>query len=423
MIKYFFTILLILTVSVASYAQINDLYNYNYLHKIEAKKHKIDISSNSYYASNSINNSFFNVLLTNNYIDNDLKASNNIQDINYFGSESFNNISYYFVPDTFICCNDFGFKFDLSNVSRINARFTDDLFNLAFYGNKMFAGETAGFTDSFFQSTTYQKFSIGLFKQTYNEGNNLTYYIGASIINGQENKYLSLYRSNLFTEETGEYIDFDMQMKYYYSNEGKTNFLENNGIGGAVNFAIVYENTDKDYIINLSVEDLGYIKWNKNARQTYVDSVYHFEGVEIENVLDYENYSSSEISKDSLMSNVFANTFTNSYTRLLNERINISVSKNLIKDNLFTTLGLGYLYNSGEPKPVFYTRSNYKYNDKVSNYLQVAYGGFTTFQIGIGASFNIKNFDLTIASNNIAGVVIPDKTYSQSVFVRLGYLF
>ncbi len=259
MIKYFFTILLILTVSVASYAQINDLYNYNYLHKIEAKKHKVDITSNSHYASNSINNSFFDALLTNNYIDNDLKASNNIKALNYFGSESFSNISYYFVPDTFICCNDFGFKFDLSNVSRINARLTDDLFNLTFYGNKMFAGETADFTDSFFQSTTYQKFSVGLFKQTYNEGNNLTYYIGASIINGQENKYLSLYKSNLFTEETGEYIDFNMQMNYYYSNEGKTDFLENNGIGGAISFAVVYEDTEKDYIINLSIEDLGYI--------------------------------------------------------------------------------------------------------------------------------------------------------------------
>ena len=421
--KYIFTLLLILIVSITSFAQINDLYNYNYLHKIEAKEHKIDITSNSYYASSSINNGFFNALLTSNYIDNDLKASNNIDDLNYFGSESFSNISYYFVPDSFICCNDFGFKFDISNVSRINARFTGDLFNLAFYGNKMFTGETADFTNSFFQSLTYQKFSFGLFKQTESKGNKVTYYVGASIINGQENKDISLYKSNLFTEETGEYIDFDMQMRYYYSNEGKTDFLENNGIGGAVNFALIYENIEKNYIINLSVEDIGYIKWNKSAKQTYIDSIFHFEGVEIEDILDYENYSSSEISKDSLMSSIFENTSISSYTKLLNERINISISKNLIPNNLFTTLGLGYLYNSGEPKPVFYTRSNYKYNDKISNYVQVAYGGFTMFQVGLGANVNIHHFNLTIASNNIIGLIIPDKTYSQSVFVRLGYLF
>lgn len=416
---------ILLTISINLSAQINDVYNNFLLHKIDSSQKRISIGVNSYFSSNSIKTNFFNKLLTNNYIDNEVKSINNILPENYFISENTNRISYIVKPDSFASHTDIGFKFDVVNVNLITSKFTDDLYNVAFYGNKKFAGKTADFSDSYYNSISYQKINFGFFKHDSNsdDNNKITYYAAFSLINGQDNKSIYLRNSNLYTSETGEYIDFDMQMDYYYAKDGKTNFMENRGIGGAFNFNLTYENTKSNYFVNLSIENLGIIKWNKYSNLTQIDSSFHFEGIDIPNILDYTNYTTSELTKDSLMSVVTSGTLKKAYITRLNEKLNLSFSKNLINNNLFTTVGIGYLYNVKQPLPIFYGNTNYRFNKFISSYLQLSYGGFTKFQYGLGITLNFKKFDVLIASNNLPGFVLSELSYSQSIFIRLGYNF
>ena len=423
-LKSLFLILTII-VSFNLSAQINDVYNNFYLHKIDSAGQRIYLGVNSTFSSNSVKTAFFNKILTKDYIDNATKQLNNITDKNYLISENTNVISYIIKPDSFASHTDVGFKFDIVNLNRITSLFSKDLYNIAFYGNKSYAGKTADFTDSYYKSLTYQKINFGLFKHASDTSNNdkITYYAGFSIINGQDYKMVYLNNSSLFTSETGEYIDFNMQMSYDYAKNGKTDFLENRGIGGAFNFNLTYENTKYNYFVNLSIEDLGLIRWNSYSYSTRVDSNMHFEGVEIANILDIDNYSAGNLTKDSLMSQITDNTKRYSFTTGLNEKINLSLSKSLLKNNLFTTVGIGYLYNTEQPIPVFYGRTNYKFNKIFAANIQVAYGGFTGFQYGLGVLLNFKEFCLYLGSNNPLGFVLTDLSYSQNIFLRAGFNF
>ncbi len=423
--KHLLFILLLFVATLKLQAQINDVYNNLQLHKIDSTQKKVYVGINSVFSSNSIKVTFFNKILTKDYIDNKTKQLNNILQQNYILSENTNVISYIIKPDSFMSHTDVGFRFDIANLNRITSNFTKDAFNIAFYGNKSYAGKKADFTNSYYKSVTYQKINFGLFKHSNDTLNNdkITYYAGFSLINGQDYKFAYLNNSNLFTSETGEYIDFNLQMTYAYAKNGKTDFLENRGIGGAFNFNLTYENTKYNYFINLSLEDLGIIKWSKYSYETFIDSNMHFEGVEIANVLDIENYSPGNLSKDSLMSNINKNTKRLSYTTGLNEKINLSISKNLTKNNLFTTIGIGYLYNTKEPLPVFYGRTNYIFNKRFAANLQIAYGGFSNIQYGLGLSFAINKFNLYVGSNNPLGFILTDLSYSQNIFIKSGFKF
>ncbi len=423
--KYLFLILFFMIISLSLSAQINDVYNNFYLHRIDTTLQRVYVGVNSNFSSNSIKTAFFNKILTKDYIDNATKQLNNISSENYLLSENTNVVSYIIKPDSFRSHTDIGFKFDIVNLNRITSVFSEDLYNIAFYGNKSYAGKTADFSNSYYKSITYQKINFGLFKHAKDTSNNdrITYYAGFSLINGQDYKFIDLFKSSLFTSETGEYIDFDLQMLYNYAKNGKTDFLENRGIGGAFNFNLTYENTKFNYFINLSIEDLGLIKWTRYSYSTVIDSNMHFEGVEIANILDIDNYSTGNLSKDSLMSQITDNTKRYSYTTGLNEKINLSFSKNLLKNNLFTTIGVGYLYNAKEPIPVFYGRTNYKFNKIFATGLQIAYGGFTGFRYGLGFYADFNKLDLYLGSNNPMGFILTDLSYSQSIYLRVGFNF
>lgn len=406
-------------------AQVNDINRYMSMHDLDSGKFETGIIFNMFAASNSINNKFINSLLNNQFIDNDLKKSNNIKKNNYFGSEDV--ISAYFIhmPDSFLNTNTFGYRISIENYNHRDMKFSDDFYNLVFYGNKQYAGQEAvlsGFNSSVIK---LQKIQFGIFKKTNMLANKFTYYVGLSLIKGQSDHFIKFYEpTSLYTAETGEYIDFQVLMNYLGTDTVKSKFTDFKGIGGAANIFFAYENTMSDFTVSLAMNYMGLLRWFNNSFSIHLDTTYHYEGQEIENILNLgEATFSSGMDMDSLTDEFFSDADTSGFTRILPERMNLQFSKGF-SNNILVTAGATYLINANHPLPLFYVISDINHNKKLSYYLSFAYGGYSNFQFGLGLTVRLfKQYRLRAGSSNVLGIVLPKQYYCQNAYFNLSYNF
>ena len=89
----------------------------------------------------------------------------------------------------------------------------------------------------------------------------------------------------LFTETDGRSIDLNLKLKSYDVNPVKNSFFDISGSGFITDLIASYKLTN-NIEIEAGVEGFGFIKWNNKATERIVDTMYHFDGAEISNVLD-----------------------------------------------------------------------------------------------------------------------------------------
>ncbi len=105
------------------------------------------------YSINStvLNNEFYNFFIRGGYIDQEAKdrISKKLRPSNQLGGDMNFGIYYAHSIDSLFdkARPDLNYFLNISNRWHFDVRFSDDLFNLGFYGNKMFAGQTAKLGD------------------------------------------------------------------------------------------------------------------------------------------------------------------------------------------------------------------------------------------------------------------------------------
>lgn len=408
-------------------AQFTDIYNYYSLHELRSDSinTEIGVSYNTFAASNSIKNEFVNALLSKKYLSNVLKKNNPVTSINYFGSED--NACFYFarLPDSLFGVSNIGYRISVENNFHGDARFSNDLYNLTFFGNKLYAGKSADFSNTQITFIRYQQVKFGLFKQSVRDGDPFTIYFGMGLIKGQTINSVTLDTANLFTDETGSSLDLNMQALYFSSDTGKKKIYDFNGFGACADLAFVYEDKKSDFLINCSLNDIGFMWWNKNSLIVPIDTFIHWDGVQLDSLLwgDDTTYNAG-ISKDSIMNIIYSKSKKTNFVKVIPEKINISFTKRFLEKSLHITLGFSYLYHANCPLPLVYTRGDYFFRNKMSVSTQFAYGGYDKFQLGIGVSAMFtKHFKLQITAGNVLGFIVPDKTFAQSASGRLVYIF
>ncbi len=419
-------LILSLSFSIQAFSQVNDLENITNLHYyFDDNKMETGATFNTFASSNSINNKFVSALYGKKYIDNELKNSNKLKPINYLGNQD--NINAYFChkPDTFLGTNNTGYRIGLVYHNHRDMKFTDDLFNLMFFGNKRFAGDTADISNLRLNLITYQELQFGIFQKTMVDENPFTYYIGLSFIKGQEFHALKVNEATIFTAETGEYIDLDINMTHQCIDTVKSELLDINGIGGALNMACIYEDVKHKIVYNLSISNIGFIRWKSSAITIPVDTTHRFEGLEIENLLDMSQTGFTDYNADTIITDFFSHTDTSEYYKVLPERIHFSATKTLQNNKLWLTAGFGYYYNSNARMPLFYASTLYRINNYIKASVFTGYGGYGSYKLGLGVKLNMfdNKASLNINSNNLLGVIIPQHSFSQSLYVSLAYRF
>lgn len=362
--------------------------------------------------SNAITSKFFKYYYTGQYIDVDLKEKTfkKLSSKNRMGFDLTYNLKVIQMPDS---GSAWGYYAGLNNVLHIDAGFREDLFRVYFAGNKAYAGQTAEWGKSSFQLLSYRQLKGGFIKK----GNNSLWGLGLSFIKGDNYLSASLDKGNLFTEQEGAYIDLETQLKVQMSDTGNTKFGDFQGWGLGFDFFYSAQLNEKSKL-NFEVTDLGFIAWNPKSITIENDTTIHFEGIEVDNILNIGDSIFSGITTDSILDTLNATSTKGGFSKLIPGYISISYS-NQIKEKLALNAGITHRLNANY-FPYIYFGTDIKLGEKVEFMGKLSYGGYATLGLGLGMKFDLANFlTLQVASNHIEGYLLPGAATAQGVYVNI----
>lgn len=376
------------------------------------------------FGSNSINNSFASAIYNSEYLDENLIASNKLRGKNIIGAEMYSDCYVTVMPDSLWKIEKLGYRFGLSYRKLIHVNYPDDVFNIVLYGNKDYAGRSAIFDGTRFRLLNFQEFQAGFFRHFSDGATKTSIYFGMNLLKGQQLQYINISKGDLFTAQDGTMLSLDAGFQYFTSDPGKKRIYHFNGAGISFNSVFIFENVKSGLTFSFSSRDLGYIAWSKGSYYNIIDTILTFEGVEINDFLAPEESDYDDLTLDSLKEiyNSFNDTIP--FYLSLPERINLEIKKSWKGIMKSTAAGFTYIFNTGQPLPQFYLIQDFQVKPWCTAAFVCSYGGFSLLSGGISVEMVLKKkFIFTLQSADISGYIIPENTFSKSLFFGFRYEF
>ena len=404
-IKIFFIISL---VSIYSYSQQRDFF----------------LSSNISFESSSLNGLIFKDLSTGFIDENQKNTILNQKNKHLINFELTNSFAFKEKIK-----NNLYYKFSFNDVTHINAKFDNDLLKLILKGNYEFQDETLEFNNTRFRGNRYQQFKL-FFE---NKAENYDFGIGLSYVHGNHNFTLISNNASLYTAPFGTYLNLDYDINAYLTDTTDFSLFETNGNGIAFDFSGSL--TILKHKINLYLLDLGYIIWNNNSNNIFVDSSYVFNGVNIDNVFDF-NDSILEVSNvindyDNI------NEDRSSFKSYLCSNIGMKVSKKIRSDKFgFITYGVNTRWQPYEDnkklsfrkirqgfkesdyKPFYYVETEFFIN-QLSILPKIGYGGYTNnFNVDLALLLK-KNISFALGTQHLEYLLNKESSYGIGFYFKI----
>ena len=383
----------------------------------EGQNHIIKGDFEAYHSSGDLKNDFTNKFIRGGFIDSTLKQSilNKLKEENRIGAEINYGISYFNNKSQFFGLPQWGWCFGLSNFESYNLSFSKNSFELTFFGNKGFAGDTVELAPMNFNLLRFQKFSFGIF----NKSNNSSIKLG--IIKGEDFAQLETTSALLYTESTGAEINLALQESLIRSDTTNKGFASMNGIGFCTDL-VFYLNIGKNRNVKfknpfkITLENFGFIHWNSGTLKQEIDTNYNYQGFEVEDLLNGIN---SPFSNTDLGDTLGFVSTKSSYTQFL--PFTFSFSK-VVDPNSESKLQAYYgvrLRAKANYKPLIFAGVHYQF---VKNYfasLYASFGGYGGFRAGIQLGGKVgKHMQFNVNTGDLVGM-ISKQGYGRDLGVQL----
>ncbi len=306
----------------------------------------------------------------------------------------------------------------LKQVEMANASFSSNVFNLAMYGNKMYEGATADISKTNINNYTYQEMKLGLIWD--NIDSTAKFGVSLAYLKGQTFDQLKSGAASIYTAPDASQLNFTMNgsLAMNDTSKGKNNIGAFNGNGMAAEFFAYIPYTSKlgNSSFFASVNNLGFIRWNKNTVSYRTDTSYIYKGVAVNNVFQFNNSSVQNLSKDSLVKKLTKNGRGPVSS-------NLPMSVFLLHTIKFSPLfalntGFRYLFDANY-KPYFYAEGQFAVYKNFTATAHIGYGGYGKLSEGLNMEYKIKTFYIRIGSNAIQGYVAPKHSLGQGLFFSL----
>jgi hypothetical protein len=305
--------------------------------------------------------------------------------------------------DTILNKTGYSFVAGIQYNEHIDMQFSKDLFNLAFFGNKLFAGKTAEAGNFSFNQLRYQEFFVGYFKQTEKFGRILNEGFNISFVKGEKHAAIKVPEANIFTQQDGKEISLSMQYEYTSSDTAKKGITSFNGWGISSDYFTEIPIGDCDKM-RFEFTDLGFIFWNNKSFTVSADTSFTFNGLKIDNILNWQDSVNTSISSDSLV-NKFSNKVEyESYAISLPTSIHFYYLKNF-NDKVMIKGGAMMRFFSNY-KPLLYTKFEYFPSSSLCLNWRFAYGGYgkLTFGMGVDKIF-LNKYVLSVGTQHLEAAV------------------
>ena len=347
----------------------------------------VSLHGGAYINSTALTNSFVKQFLFQGHVSESAKndVSVKVKDFNRIGYDINLGITGTYQKDNLTYVAGINYR------NNFNSRFTRDLFEVMFRGNKNYADKNAILTSSSINYFSYQNIHIGVSKELSQRP--VIIGGGISLINGTQYQNIDIKKGDIYTAIDGSYIDVNADFKISNSKNKHPNAPFGNGIGAGVNLNFTTW-TEKSRL-NVNVKDLGFIYW-KNLISTKVDSSIRYEGLEISNILDYKGYSFSGFNEDTIKKQYHVYDVEENQ----NKAIPFTISANyncIIYKNIDLFLGAKYIAFAN-----YYPQVNLKSIIHFKNNLLIMpglnLGGYGKFNFELGLLKSFKN-EIIISGN------------------------
>jgi hypothetical protein len=362
-------------------------------------------------------------MYNNGYIDDGLKNSVDMTHNIYGISELQFSANYLYLPFADTSKSPLGFFASVSTGFIRALNFTPDVYKLIMLGNKSLAGQEATFNNSRFYMCDFQKLSLGFSLRLPSERGDAFAVIYAGPVKGQRYMEFESAESSLYTSETGEVLDLQANATWYSSDQSKRSNSDFAGNGFAAGAMLHINDQVSGYWIFARADNIGSINWKHSSTRTYIDTTYHFSGIEITNILNLDS-TGINISSDTLRKIIEQNTDTIHFRRSLPETFYIESGSHFLNNKITISGSLLYVFRTGMPLPRLNLQTRWNFNRYFSPFINLAHGGSGTFSGGIGVvSRPTKNLYFQIFTPDILSFFAPDFSYANGLTFRAAWTF
>lgn len=399
---------LLLLVACAMYGQ----YNSNFMNHSYTGR-SVSTSLDFEAGSTGMSSKMVDKLVFGGYISKELKdeSSKNLRGVNYFGIALNYNMGAFIKGG-----KNYDFLISAGNQEILNARYTKDVFNLMFYGNQMYKGQTANLSNCNINALRFQEVKFGAMLKNIDSVGKIG--VSVSFLKGEQLFYINtLKNSGLYTSPDGGELVFNSDFSMALSDTSNKRLTGFNGVGASAD--IYFETSYKSHVGKRSVlivnaNNIGFIHWLNNSVQYSSDSMLRFSGYQINNINDLKDSAISRINRDSLLHNL---------AHARKENFNVNIPTNLIIINRIFfgaqqrycfSFGFRHIFNANYV-PYVFIEPELKWKQLTFN-LHTGYGGYVRLNVGASMMWNGKGWFVKLGSNSLQGYILPTTAYGQGLF-------
>jgi hypothetical protein len=374
------------------------------------------IYGSGYINSNALTNSFLkSYLYTKSYISDDLKQQqvNRLKKSNCIGADI--KIGIYGQHTV----NKLRVEAGLSYRDFYSSQFSSDAFKLIFYGNSMYAGQTASLNPMNVNNVNYQTLYLGI-KKTVGKKQNIQLGARLGFVRGGRLQKVRSENLSLYTDTYGGYLTLNGKFDVAYTDDSTYAAVPSmNGAGLTSDYFFSIKGNRSEFAVELL--DVGFVRWN-NVTTYSGNGSYTYNGIEIDNIIGSNGIVLDPVNLSSFLENMGLHKTIKDVTYMLPSTLHVSYYRHLTP-KISVTGGIRQLFVRGY-MPRVYGKLTYYVNKKFVLIPMLAYGGFgrADVELGIAKSFS----DHLLISTNLFWFeyfAAPSKTSGHGMSLAFSYYF
>ncbi len=387
----------------------------------DSARYMLRIYGEGFYHSGAVSNNFIDPFIRGGHIDSTLKTSvlNRLKKENRAGAELNAGMALFLPGTSFFGHENWGWWFGLSQHEYLNTRFSPELFQLGFFGNRDFGSETIDLGKPQVSSLSFRKLQTGIFHKKTGS------YIGIGLVQGNRFFELQGHRATLQSGAQNEFIDLSFSHDFRRSDTTSSRLTDFNGWGIATDVVWnieLFRDRPKETqkTVRISLENLGFIRWNGRSLHQQQDTSLRYSGFEVN---DFIGGSGTGFSDFSLNDTLGLKYRSGGHTRLL--PFTLSIAKTI---NPFDTRNWQSFYGArfrllSNYRPLLFAGVHYRVSAVFAAQAMLSYGGYGGLRGGLQVETQPWPFLKIALSSSDVGGWISGRLYGRDAALSVYALF
>lgn len=363
----------------------------------------------------ALNNDFIYKLANGGFIDNSIKDKNlnRLRTENLFG-QAYNSGIYYSQENRKIGNLDhLGFQLGIQWHYRQELVFSQDLFELLFYGNYDFINQKADVSTAY-SSLNYTSLKMGLNKTFLN--NKLKIAANLNLNFGHSMRDFNIENGQFYTSINSDSLVLSGAKQMYNAPD----FSLGSNFGFGLDFWAEYQHDDF-LNIKLKLENFGKIKWKKDSRKSQFNEDIIWNGLEVDNLLNLPSPLMKSSASDSLNNFLQSNSRYTIFQTNTPALLSLSADYQIIKSILWVSADIQHLFYS-HAKTAYALQALFILNDQIQLGPKFHYGGYSGFNYGFNLKYEYNTqSSLSIGSQYIGSLISKKAMSGIGGFITFTY--